>query len=83
MLDIRNKIENLLFLTSEFDILSLTETHLDANILDRDLAFAGLSTIFRKDRNCFGDGVMLYVSDSLKAMRRSELEPPNTECIWI
>ena len=33
---IRNKIENLLFLTSEFDILCFTETHLDANILDRD-----------------------------------------------
>ena len=80
---IRNKIENLLFLTSEFDILCFTETHLDANILDRDLAIAGFSTIFRKDKNCFCGGVKIYVPDSLKAMRRSDLEPPNTECIWI
>ena len=77
----RNKIKNLLFLTSEFDILCFTETHLDANILDRDLAIAGFSTIFRKDRNCFGGGVMVYISDSLKPMRES----PNTtcKCIWL
>ena len=38
----------------------------------------------RKDRT--GDrhsGVMIYVKDSLFYKRRYELEPRNTECIWI
>lgn len=80
---IRNKIENLLYLVSDFDILCFTESHLDANVLDKDITIEGFNTIFRKDRNSFGGGVVIYVSDLLKAVRRFDLEPHNTECIWI
>ena len=39
-------------------------------------------TIFRNDRNCFGSGVMVYISESLKAKRRPDLEFDSGELIW-
>nr|XP_022313371.1 uncharacterized protein LOC111118283 [Crassostrea virginica] len=80
---IRNKIDALISLVSDFDILCFTETHLDDNILNYDLSFDGFDTIFRKDRNCFGGGVLVYASNSLSVIRRADLEQQNIECIWI
>jgi hypothetical protein len=36
---------------------------------------------FRKDRNCFGGGVLVYVSTTLKVTRRVDLEYDNHEFI--
>lgn len=80
---IRNKIENLLYLVSDIDILCFTESHLDTNVLDKDITIAGFNTIVRKDRNSFGGGVVIYVSDCLKAVRRLDFEPHKTECVRI
>jgi hypothetical protein len=38
---------------------------------------------FRKDRNCFGGGVLVYVSTTLKVKRRVDLEYNNHEFIWL
>ena len=38
---------------------------------------------FRKDRNCFGGGVLVYVSTTLKVKRRVDLEYDNHEFIWL
>ena len=80
---IRNKINALISLVSNFDILCFTETHLDDNILNRYLSFDGFDTIFRKDRNCFGEGLLVYVSNSLSFSMRADLEEQNIECICI
>lgn len=80
---IRNKIQNLLYLAPDFDILCFTKFHLDSNVLDRDITIDGFGTIFRKDRNSSEGRVLLYVSDLLKVVIRSDLEPTDTECIWI
>ena len=51
---VRNKLSYLEDLVSDSSIC-ITEGHLDANILDRDILINGFSdTIFRKDRNSFG-----------------------------
>lgn len=43
----------------------------------------GFNTIYRKDRNCFGGGIMIYLSDLLRAIRRPEFETTCNESIWI
>lgn len=80
---IRNKFDQFLSLVSDYDILCFTESHLDSNIMNDEISIDGFNTIFRKDRNSYGGGVIIYLTDSLRAVRRLDLEPTNTECIWI
>lgn len=42
---IRNKVEYLLYLVLDFDILCFTESYLDANILDKDITIKGFNKI--------------------------------------
>ncbi|CAC5418707.1 unnamed protein product [Mytilus coruscus] len=39
--------------------------------------------LYRNDRNCFGGGVLVYVSEILKTKRRLDLEFENGELIWL
>ena len=80
---IRNKIDSVKHLIQDFHILCFTETHLDPNVLDGHVLIEGFKNIFRRDRNSFGGGVMIYVSNCLKVRRREDLEPSDTEIIWI
>ena len=80
---IRNKIDSLNAIVSDFDIACFTETHLDHKISDNDILLDGFDTIFRKDRNSYGGGVIIYTSNNIRSRRRIDLEPGNTECIWI
>jgi hypothetical protein len=44
--------------------VTLTESHLDGNILDNDITIDGFSDkIFRKDGNSFGGGVLVPSSN--------------------
>jgi hypothetical protein len=46
---------------AKFLIFLYKESHLDGNILDTDIGIDGFSDkIFRKDRNSFGGGVLVY-----------------------
>jgi hypothetical protein len=80
---IRNKIDDLYAIVHEFDIVCFTETHLDKNVTDDQIKIDGFNCIFRKDRNCYGGGVLIYLSSPIQAIRRSDLEPANVECIWV
>ena len=51
--------------------------------MNEAISIEGFNTIFRKDRNAFGGGVLVYISDELRVKRRVDLEPCNTECIWV
>lgn len=59
------------------------ESKSNSSILDQNLSTGGFNTIFRKDRNSFGGGILVYVSNSLVVKRRTDLEPTNIECIWV
>lgn len=73
---IRHKIAHLNTLVDYFNMLCFTtETHLDDTVSNDCLSLDGFDTIYRKDRNCYGGGVMICVSNIIQLHRRSEHEP--------
>jgi hypothetical protein len=53
-------------IASESSIICVTESNLDTNIIDNDILIDGFSDqILRKDRNCFGGGVLVYTSQDI------------------
>ena len=63
------------------DVLAVTETFLSDAITDGELVGCGYS-VFRRDRNRHGGGVMLILKDSIGATQRQDIE---TECelLWV
>jgi hypothetical protein len=61
----------------------LHQNNLDDTVLNRDIQIQGYhDNILRIDRNCFGGGVLVYISETLKVKRRDDLEFENSEMIW-
>ena len=75
-------VENLLLHYHNFDILALTETHLDNTVTDNSLHINGYQ-FFRRDRNRNGGGVGIYIKETLQTKRRFDLEQNDIEIIWI
>ena len=65
-------------------ILGVTESHLSNNVSDTEITIDGYK-LYRKDRqsNHRGGGVLVYLADSISALRREDLEKPELEAIWI
>ena len=71
-------------IASESSIICATESHLDGNILDIDIGIDGFSDkIFRKDRNSFGGGVLVYTSQGICVKERQDLNCDGVEMLWI
>ena len=67
-----------------YTLICITESHLEDKVLDDDIQLDGYyDKPFRKDRNCFGGGVLVYISTTLKVKRRVDLEYDNHEFIWL
>ena len=66
-----------------FDVICLTETWLDRRTADETLNLEGYK-FYRRDRDgdCHG-GVCVYVNSNVHSRRRTDLEQPDTECIWV
>lgn len=45
-----------------YDIIAISETHLDDSVNKLDLNIRGFHELIRKNRNRFGGGVALYLS---------------------
>jgi hypothetical protein len=59
-------------------------SHLDDTVLSRDIQIQGYhDNILRKDRNCFGGGVLVDISETLKVKRREDLEFENSKTFII
>ena len=57
---------------------------MDGNILDTDIGIDGFSDkIFRKDRNSFGGGVLVYTSQGICVKERQDLNCDEVEMLWI
>jgi exonuclease III len=70
-------------IASESSIICVTESHLDTNIIDNDILIDGFSDqILRKDRNCFGGGVLVYTSQDICVKPRYDLNFASGEIIW-
>ena len=68
----KGKTTDITTLTTDFDIICLTETHLDQTIDSQSIIESPLMTIFCKDRNCWGGGVLVGV--------KSIYEPYELQC---
>lgn len=77
---IRHKLDSLNTFLHDFDIACFTETHQNDSILDEELELDSFNSIYRKDRNSFGGGVMIYLLNAVRARRRVAL---NTISIMI
>ena len=65
-----------------YDIICVSETHIDNTVLESDVQIPSYNN-FRKDRTRHGGGVCCYVNDYLVAKRRVDLEIDSIELIWI
>jgi hypothetical protein len=63
---VRNKLHFLQNFADEYDILCVTESHLDVNINNDDLSLDFFSkTFIRNDRNNSGGGLLIYFKDDI------------------
>ena len=71
---IRNKLDFIKDNFMDSSILCFTETHLDINIQTDFLHIPDYSETYRKDRNCHGGGILMYLNSELVHNRKTELE---------
>ncbi|CAG2218210.1 unnamed protein product [Mytilus edulis] len=71
---LRNKLNYIVDIIEDYDVVFLTETHLDSNITDSDLYISGFEIPVRKDRNSHGGGIIMYYKSYVRITRRHDLE---------
>ena len=76
------EVEDLLINYHNIDILAVTETHLDHTKKDDSIFINGYS-VYRRDRNKNGGGVAIYCKNSIRSIRRTDLERNNIELLWV
>ena len=81
---IRNKLDYITENFLDFDILSFTESHLDANITTESLIMSSKYDIpYRKDRTNHGGGLLMYLSCGLAHTRMIDLATFWDASIWV
>ena len=73
---------NALLCANKLDVLAISETFLSPDIFDHECVHSNSYTVFRRDRNRHGGGVMLIVNSSISATRRQDLET-DCEILWV
>ena len=63
-------------------VLGLSEMWLDESVTDAEVAVNGYH-MHRRDRGMRGGGVLVYVSDDIRSVRRRDLEAVDMEALWI
>ena len=85
-LSLRNKMDeiNVLMQLCRFDILAITETHLDKKISNQQLEIENYK-IVRRDRNIgtVGGGCLVYIGNHICSTRLKSIETPEIEGIWL
>lgn len=82
---LRNKMDELRCLQSlcKFELLAITESHLDKILSDSELDIEGMR-ILRLDRQGRkGGGCVLYFAEHLQAVHRKDLFTEGLEAIWL
>ena len=79
---LRNKVAYLSDIASDYDIVCVTESHLDENVDTKDLFIDGFyPDPIRKDRTAHGGGIVIYISNKLLIKRLQQFEVPNVESV--
>ena len=85
-LNIRSNRHKLHFITdylTDMEILCFSETHLDINVPTESLLLSNTyCEPYRKDRNNFGGGLLMYINSNLVHSRKPDLEIFCPESIW-
>lgn len=69
---------------SAYDVLIFSESWLKADVKDESISIVNFLPPFRTDRaDRPGGGVVVYVRDTLKCKRRSDLEIRGLEAVWV
>ena len=81
---VRNKFDQLKLLVKDYlDILILEETKLDETFPEGQFYIDGFLPPFRKDRNSYGGGVMIFVRDSIPVKVLDTTLPNENESIFL
>ena len=78
-----NKLDLIAVELSSYDIITVSETWLDATISNTDLLLPSFQPPIRLDRNRHGGGVAIYLKKCIPFIERTELIIPNLEAIWV
>ncbi len=77
------KLNQLYAELSHFDVITFSETWLSPDTSSNDILYSNYHAPFRKDRRDDSHGgVIMYVRNTIPAIRRTDLEPVNLECVW-
>ena len=81
----RNKLDPLIEITrGNLDILVITETKLDHTFPEKQFLIPGYRKPFRRDRNKYGGGVMIYVREDIPCdILVKHKTPTNIEAIFV
>ena len=66
-----------------YDIICIQETMLSNNVNDDNLKIPGYKKNLRRDRDQNGGGLIIYLSNNIRAKRRPDLESSNNETMWV
>ena len=82
---IRNKMDELrcLKLLCRFELIAITETHLDKTVRDEALQIEGMKLLRLDRKGRKGGGCMLYYCEHLQATHRRDLFINGLEAIWL
>ena len=78
-----NKLDLIAVELSSYDIITVSETCLDATISNTDLLLPSFQPPIRLNRNRHGGGVAIYLKKCIPFIERTELIIPNLEAIWV
>ena len=80
---ITNKVDIIAYEAHHHDIITVSETWLHKDSKKDSLKIDGFHEPVRKDRNCDGGGVAIYVKNNLPCKHRQDLEIPDLEAVWV
>ena len=80
---LKGKTEEISNETFDYDIVCLTETHIDNTIQDHQIFDYNNKIIYRKDRNIYGGGVLIAVSESFTSKQITLANTDNTEILFV
>ena len=82
---LRHKIEELrtLQILCKFEVLAITETHLDKSVPDTALDIQGMKFVRLDRKGRKGGGCILYYAEHLMATHRRDLHTEGLEAIWL
>ena len=82
---LRNKMDVLRFLQllCKFDMIAITETHLDKTVPDSVLDISGMKLLRLDQKGRKGGGCALYFAEYLQATQRKDLHFDSLEGIWL